>query len=267
MRIWGDAVRRTATAVAVRALAGLRGARPPPALPVTTMGLRFPNPLGLAAGFDRTGALVAPLAGAGFGFVEIGTVTATAPTVAPALRGSGGLLGVNIGSRRSGLDAPVVEDYAAMLRAAWDGADYVVANLSSPFLRRDGDRAALDRLLRRLKDEQAAGTAATGRWRPLALKLNGGGAGEPMPVAVAAARHYGFDGVVLVTPCVRRLAQVAAFLAPATVISVGGIGSAGDVRTRLEAGAALVQVFTGFVRGGPWFPRRVLAALGAAEAP
>lgn len=265
MRILGDAVRRTATAAAVRVLAGLRGARPPPALPVTAMGLRFPNPLGLAAGFDRTGALVVPLGGAGFGFVEIGTVAA--PAAAPADAVFGGLLGVNIGSRRSGLDAPVVEDYAAMLRAAWNGADYVAANLSSPFLRRDGDRAALDRLLRRLKDEQAAGTAATGRWRPLALKVNGGGAGEPMPVVVAAARHYGFEGVVLVTPCVRRLAQVAAFLAPATVISVGGIGTAGDVRTRLEAGAALVQVFTGFVRGGPWFPRRVLAALGAAEAP
>ncbi|HEY0834302.1 MAG TPA: hypothetical protein VGE72_10385 [Azospirillum sp.] len=256
-----DALHAVSTAFGVRALGVMHGARPAPHMPVRAMGLHFPNPLGLAAGFDRSGSMVKALASAGFGFVEVGTVNpGTAPTH-PRVKGCP--VGVNIGSRRDGLDDAVVDDYAAALRAHWDQADYLAANLSSPFFRRDGDTAGLDRLVGRLKREQAEQADATGRTVPLTLKLHAGEEGTPLPAAVHAARAHGVDGLVLVSDSPRRLAAVTAALDPMPVISVGGVRSSWDVQERLAAGAALVQVYTAFVRGGARYPRRLLAAIGA----
>lgn len=258
---WKDALHAVTTAVGVRALGVLHGERPAPRLPVRAMGLHFPNPLGLAAGFDRSGAMVTALAAAGFGFVEVGTMTSGSPPRLPRHRACP--VGVNIGSRRDGLDAAVVDDYAAALRAHWRRADYLAANLSSPFFRRDDDPAGIDTLLDRLKREQAAQAQATGRRVPLTLKAHAGEDGTPLPTAVHAAHAHEVDGLVLVSASPRRLAAVAAALDPMPVISVGGVHSSWDVQERLAAGAALVQVYTAFVRGGARYPRRLLASIGA----
>jgi dihydroorotate dehydrogenase len=261
MAAWKDALHAMTTTVGVRALGVLHGSRPAPRLPVRAMGLHFPNPLGLAAGFDRTGVLVKALAAAGFGFVEVGTVTHATPSRLPRERKCP--VGVNIGSRHDGLGPAVADDYAAALRAYWHHADYLTANLSSPFFRRDGDFAGLDRLLARLKREQAAQTDATGRRVPLTLKLHAGEDGTPLPTAVHAAHAHAVDGLVLVSASPRRLAAVTAALDPMPVISVGGVHSGWDVQERLAAGAALVQIYTAFVRGGARYPRRLLASVGA----
>ncbi|HYH18622.1 MAG TPA: hypothetical protein VD995_08375 [Azospirillum sp.] len=258
---WKDALSAVATGIGVRALNVLHGERPAPRLPVRAMGLHFANPLGLAAGFDRSGAMVKALAAAGFGFVEVGTVTPGTPHRLPRDRACP--VGVNIGSRRDGLDAGVVDDYAAALRACWNRADYLAANLSSPFFRRDDDPTGLDTLLDRLKREQAAQAQGTGRRVPLTLKMHAGEEGTPLPAAVHAAHVHEVDGLVLVSASPRRLAAVAAALDPIPVISVGGVHSSWDVQERLAAGAALVQVYTAFVRGGARYPRHLLASIGA----
>lgn len=138
-----------------------------PRLEVDAFGLRFPNPLGLAAGLDKDGVAFPALAALGFGAVEVGSVTALAqpgnpkPRIfrlvedealinrmgfnnsgAEALaghlaridRGSAprAVLGVNVGKSKAAELARAAEDYRAALSAVWDVADYVTVNVSSP---------------------------------------------------------------------------------------------------------------------------------------
>ena len=259
-RRWDDGIRRIATAGALRALAPF--APPPPLRPVSVFGRTFPNPLGVAAGFDRNGTLVDALAAAGFGFVEVGTVTpdpepgrcrgavAVAERLSAARRGA--IVGINVGSLQPGLGDPALLDCVAVMRTLREQAGYFVANLSSP-LRRDADPARLDGFLGRLaRERDTVGV-------PLLVKVVD--EGEGVPAAVLAAKRLGLDGVVLVAASSRRVAELAEFLAPMPVISVGGIADAEDARARLRAGAALVQAYTGFVRGGARFPRRLVEGL------
>lgn len=260
-RRWADGIRRIATAGAVRALAPF--APPPPLRPVSAFGLTFPNPLGVAAGFDRNGTLVDPLAAAGFGFVEVGTVTpdpqpgrcrgaaAVAKRLSAARRGA--IVGINVGSLRPGLGDPVLLDYVTVMRTLREQAAYFVANLSSPFLRRDAEPAQIEGFLERLARERVALGV------PLLVKAVDEVGG--MPVAVQAAKRLGLDGVVLVASSTQRVAELADALAPVPLISVGGIADAADARARLLAGAVLVQAYTGFVRGGARFPRRLVEGL------
>ena len=117
----------------------------------SAMGLAFPNPLGLAAGVDRTGALIPSLNAHGFGHIEIGTIT-PARGYAGALgrRDARTRIGVNIGSARHGLDDQVIEDYAATLRQVYGLCDYIVANLSAPTPHRDGNTPGVETLVKRL---------------------------------------------------------------------------------------------------------------------
>ncbi len=234
----------------------------PPA-PIIAMGLPFPNRLGLAAGFDRSGALLPALAAMGFGHVEVGTVSAQA--VGPvdlAPFPSGTRIGVNIGSARRGIDAEVIADYAGLFHRVAASADYVVANLSSPLAARDGDSEGVDLLICRVGEARDALAVRTGRRVPLLIKLAGGAAGSSLPAAIPAARRHGFDGVILVSACVRRIAEVCDSLGRATLISVGGVATAEDVAARIAAGAALVQVYTAFAREGAASLRRLLPACG-----
>lgn len=184
------------------ALAALRRFRPPPA-PQTLFGVTFPNPIGLAAGFDKNGVALPALAALGFGFVEIGTVTARpqvgnpkprifrysdkqalinrlgfnnegADAVANRLRRwreSGRWpsipVGINIGkSKATPLDqAP--DDYLHSLRRLRKFADYIVLNVSSPNtpgLRSLQERDALSSLLRAVREENRG-------LRPVLIKI------------------------------------------------------------------------------------------------
>jgi len=216
------------------------------------MGLTFANRLGLAAGIDRTGASLARLARCGVGHIEIGTLKEVrSMAIDRSALPAGIVVGANIGSARPGLDDDVIEDYARMLAAVSDVADYVVANMSSPLDGRDAETPGVDRLLARLKAEQTRLGAAGAKRRPLLLKTDAGSAGAAVPSAVAAARGAGLDGVVLVSPCVRRLGEIVDHLEGMPVVSVGGVTCAEDVLERLAAGAALVQVHTLYDNEGP----------------
>lgn len=113
--------------------------------PVSAIGLQFRNPLGLAAGFDRTGRRLPVLVWLGFGHIEVGTLTPARGYVGPAaLAGAHVQIGINIGSAQKGISQQVIDDYLAMLGNIWWSASYIVANLSSPFYARTGDTPGVD---------------------------------------------------------------------------------------------------------------------------
>ena len=231
---------------------------------VAVMGIAFPNPLGLAAGFDRTGALLPSLLTRGFGHVEIGTMTPATGHAGALGRFTGPMrVGLNIGSDRPGLDERVIADYVSMLEWASNVGDYVVANLTGSGLHRDGNTPGVDTLVRRLAVARGVCEAMCGRRVPLLLKIAGGERHAPFPAAVMAARVHGLDGIVLVSDCVDRICAVSEYLDGRAVISVGGVRTAADVRARLGAGASLVQVHRVFVDGGPARIRRILRDLAA----
>ena len=188
------------------------------------MGIPFPNPVGLAAGLDKNGDYIDALAGLGFGFLEIGTVTPRAQPGNPRPRlfripagraiinrlgfNNGGVdrlvenvqraawrgvLGINIGKNA---DTPIEragDDYLACLRKVYAHASYVTVNISSPNTRNLRDlqgHAQLDDLLGRLKAEQARLADAHGRHVPLALKIAPDlDAGQVADVADLLRRH------------------------------------------------------------------------------
>ena len=171
-------------------------------LRTTLAGLDLPNPIGLAAGFDKNAEAPTALLSAGFGFVELGTVTPKPQTGNPkprlfrldedrgvinrmgfnndgldafaarlARRRSGGIVGANVGANKDSADR--VGDYVRGLAAVWPHCSYVTANVSSPNtpgLRGLQARGALEDLLGRLNEVRAALTQQHGR-RPLFLKL------------------------------------------------------------------------------------------------
>ncbi len=218
---------------------------------VEAMGLSFANPLGLAAGFDRRGTMIRRLARLGFGHIEIGTVTPGVQLGYSRPPARGPRIGVNIGSQRYGLDDNVIADYVTTLEAVFEKADYLVANLSSPFAGRHADTCGIERLIVHVKEAYEKCAAATGCRKPLLLKVQGGADGAPMPAAVSEAHRCGFDGVVLVSSSIRRIAAFADYLDHMALISVGGIVSADDMSVRLAAGAMLVQIYTSFLQFGP----------------
>jgi dihydroorotate dehydrogenase len=230
------------------------------------MGLTFNNPLGLAAGVDRTGALLPALRAYGFGHIEIGTITPETghalPRRPPVSRVP---IGANIASSRHGLDAQVIEDYDSLLRSVLPHCDYVVANLSAPGLGRNGNTPGVDVLARRLSVVRDVLSAVGGRHVPVLLKLEAGPSSASFPAAIMAARSSGLDGVVLVSDCTRRLGQICAYLDGLAVVSVGGVTSAEDVKVRLAAGAALVQVHRTFATGGAKRVRRILDGISRPE--
>lgn len=209
-----------------------------PSLPVEAMGLRFPNPLGLAAGLDKDGRHARGLADFGFGWLELGTVTPRAqpgnpgprmfrltaehalinrmgfnnPGVDAFVRHLGGgpkpcLLGINIGKNR---DTPVeraVEDYVHALRAVYIHAAYVAVNVSSPNtpgLRALQEQSRLEELLGALKLEQAALTRAHGLYVPIALKIAPDLTDEQLDAIARLVLEHRFDAVIATNTTLAR---------------------------------------------------------------
>ncbi|WP_296714999.1 dihydroorotate oxidase [Rhodoblastus sp.] len=213
---------------------------------VTAMGLSFASPLGLAAGVDRDGENIASLDLAGFGHIEIGTITGK-EKLNMSGRPASLRIGVNIGSSRYGLDDQVIDDYLVAMRHAYPFADYLCANLTSPRSGRDANSLGVVELVGRLKTERDLCAAAIGRHAPLLIKIDGGEQSDPIPTAVLEARRQELEGIVLVCSCLRRIAGIKRHLDSLTLISVGGIGDAEQANSRINAGAALVQVHRAFV--------------------
>jgi len=306
-----------------------------PVLRVRALGLEFPGPLGLAAGFDKDARAVSGLGALGFGFVEVGTVTARAQPGNPRPRmfrlpadralvnrmgfnndgaaaaaarlrrrsrgprgprgpRGGPVVGVNIGKTRAVPDQEAAADYAASARAVADVADYVVVNVSSPNTPGLRDLQATDRLrpvLVAVRSALDAGSAG-GRRVPLLVKIAPDLAAEDVDAVADLAVELGLDGVIATNTTVARggLASSAAEVTAAgagglsgpplrepalavlrrlreragdrlVLIAAGGIETPDDAWERLTAGATLVQAYTGFIYGGPLWPRRMHAGL------
>jgi dihydroorotate dehydrogenase len=286
--------------------------------PVELMGMRFPNPVGLAAGLDKNAEHIDALADFGFGFIEVGTVTPRPQPGNPAPRlfrlpGAGALinrmgfnnagldrfvenvdasrarhlvLGLNLGKNA---DTPIeraLDDYRTGLRRVYplliDRPGYVAINISSPNtknLRALQGGAELAALLRGLRTARRQLADRHGRRVPLAVKIAPDLDDAELPriadalvahevdaviatnttvsrEAVAGLQHAdeagGLSGAPLAaraTAVVRRLAQHLRGALP--VIGVGGIMSGADAVARIEAGAALVQLYTGIIYRGP----------------
>jgi dihydroorotate dehydrogenase len=233
-----------------------------PVLRVRALGLEFPGPLGLAAGFDKDARATKGLGALGFGFVEVGTVTARAQPgnprprlfrlpadralvnrmgfnndgAAPAAarlrrrpRGPGArpVVGVNIGKTRAVAEAEAAADYAASARAVADVADYVVVNVSSPNTPGLRDLQAADRLRPVLTAVRSALDAAAGeggRRVPLLVKIAPDLAEQDIDAVADLAVELELDGVIATNTTVSRdgLASSAAQVAAAGAGGVSG---------------------------------------------
>jgi len=204
----------------------------------TVMGIRFPNPVGLAAGLDKNGEYIDALARLGFGFIEIGTVTPRPqpgnprprmfrlPAAQAVINRLGfnndgvdrlvenvkraryrGVLGINIGKNADTPLERAADDYVACLRKVHPVASYVTVNISSPNtenLRRLQGAAALEALFSTLTAESRALAARHGRTVPLAVKI-APDLERPQVEAIAGAlRAHAIDAVIATNSTVSR---------------------------------------------------------------
>lgn len=210
--------------------------------PVELLGLRFPNPVGLAAGLDKNGECIQAFDAMGFGFVEIGTVT---PRPQPGnekprlfrlpeheaiinrmgfnnhgvdalverakkARNSGKLqavLGINIGKNKDTPNENANDDYLICLRKVYAVADYVTVNLSSPNtpgLRDLQHGEAMDELLTALKAEQAKLEAEHGRYVPVLVKIAPDLTDEEVADVAERLQRTGIDGVIATNTTLSR---------------------------------------------------------------
>ncbi|RXZ39025.1 quinone-dependent dihydroorotate dehydrogenase [Oxalobacteraceae bacterium CAVE-383] len=301
--------------------------RRPAADPRTVMGIRFPNPVGLAAGLDKDGSTIDGLAALGFGFIEIGTVTPRAQPGNPKPRmfrlpqangiinrlgfnnggvdafvrnvqssrfyqERSGVLGLNIGKNA---DTPIeraAEDYLHCLRKVYPYASYVTVNISSPNtknLRQLQGASELDDLLAQLKAAQRALADEHKRYVPLALKIAPDIDAEQIKNIADALVRHGIDGVIATNTTITRdavagiahgaetgglsgapvfalsnkvIAGLKSALGDAVpIIGVGGIMSGADAKQKSDAGASLVQLYSGLIYRGPALVREAAAAL------
>jgi dihydroorotate dehydrogenase len=254
----------------------------PPQLTRQVLGLSFPSPIGLAAGFDKSGALYSSLPRLGFGFAEIGSVTPQ-----PEEARSPGLevvksrllrhaisrpipLGISISMNRSTPFNQMAQDYIDCLAGVWPFADYVTLNLgvrAGPDLHLVENRAFLKQVCAAVKQEQIKLTHLHGYYRPIVIKLDH--ARGDLESLLDCINDFGFDGLVLC--CVETHRRNLSILEHTVdrlnneipVISVGGIRAPSDAKDRLNAGASLLQLYTGLVISGPRLVQDINDALAA----
>jgi len=292
-----------------------------PRLATVVCGITFPAPLGLAGGFDKGARALWAWPALGFGFAEVGTVTARPQPGNPRPRlfrltedqalinrlgfnspGADAVaarlaalrrraypipLGVNIGRSAAVSNEAAPDDYAYSLDRLHAGADFVVANLSSPntpglraLQRRQAIVPLLDRLAERnralgekplfvkvapdLTDEELEEIvqALEGRAHGLvATNTTTRRNGLRSPARAEAGGVSGRPLRDLTTRVIRTLWRLTRGRVP--IIGVGGVFTPEDAYEKIKAGAALIELYTGFVYGGPGTPRRILDGLRA----
>ncbi|HJY52831.1 MAG TPA: quinone-dependent dihydroorotate dehydrogenase [Candidatus Udaeobacter sp.] len=300
--------------VALRALRLLR----PLSKPTALFDLTFPNPIGLAAGLDKNGVALSAWAALGFGFVEIGTVTAKAQPGNPkprifrlpgqqalinrlgfnnegadaiahrlaALRESGRWpavpVGINIGKSKATPLDQATDDYLYSFRLLREFADYITLNISSPNtpgLRELQGPEKLSELLHAISNE--AGTAP----KPLVVKISPDLSGGELKAILAVCDENGVSGIIATnttldhssiapqldqagglsgaplreksTACVREIAARSTI----PIIASGGIRDAESAHEKFQAGAQLIQLYTGLVYRGPQLLREIMDRL------
>ena len=299
------------------ALRALKVFQPRPK-PKTVFGLNFPNPIGLAAGLDKNGVALSAWAALGFGFIEIGTVTAKAQPGNPRPRifrmpkqqalinhlgfnnqGADVIaerlhklreserwpvvpVGINIGKSKVPPLEEATGDYLYSLRLLRDFADYVVLNISSPNtpgLRELQEPAALSQLLRAIRDENQLTP------KPVLVKIAPDISSADLEEIVATCEQNEVAGIIATNttldhssiPPVRdesgglsgaplrerstALVHSIAARSKMPVVAAGGIFDAESAHEKFEAGAQLLQVYTGYIYRGPRLLREIVESL------
>lgn len=295
-----------------------------PKLEREVFGLKFKNPVGLAAGFDKDAVLYNELSNFGFGFVEIGTLTPKGQPGNPKKRlfrllddqaiinrmgfNNKGvfeaveqlkkkhkvLIGGNIGKNKVTDNDKAIKDYMICFEALFEHVDYFVVNVSSPNtpgLRELQDKEPLTALLKKLKKQNSKlAKKLEASPKPILLKIAPDLTDDQLLDIVDIVKNTAIDGVIATNttisrkglkshliqteekgglsgkPLTKRSTQVIRFLAEKSnnsfpIIGVGGIHTAEDALEKLDAGAALVQLYTGFVYEGPGLIKRINKAL------
>lgn len=270
-------------------------------------GLKFKNPVGLAAGFDKDAKLYNELSNFGFGFIEIGTLTPKAQEGNPKKRlfrlledsaiinrmgfnnggvleaverlkkNKGVLIGGNIGKNKVTPNEEAVKDYEICFEALYDYVDYFVVNVSSPNtpgLRELQDKEPLTKLLMVLQNMNQQKP----KQKPILLKIAPDLTDEQLLDIIEIVKDSKIAGVIATNttisreglqsinkieagglsgkPLTKRSTEVIRFLSEKSnkafpIIGVGGIHTPEDAIEKLEAGASLVQLYTGFIYEGP----------------
>lgn len=286
-------------------------------------GIKFKNPVGLAAGFDKNGEYIEALSDLGFGFIEVGTVTPLpqpgndkprmfrleedsalinrmgfnnkgVDTLAERLRllrskNSDIVVGGNIGKNKNTPNEEAVNDYIKCFDRLFDVVDYFVVNVSSPNtpgLRALQEKEPLMQLLNTLQQRNKKNEVS----RPILLKIAPDLTNEQLDDIVEIVMQTGIAGVIATNttidrsglrtpekvvaeagglsgkPLTVRSTEVIKYLADKSnrafpIIGVGGIHSPQDAKDKLEAGASLVQLYTGFIYEGPGIVKKICKEL------
>lgn len=289
-------------------------------------GLKFKNPVGLAAGFDKNAKMYNDLYYCGFGFIEIGTVTPKGQPGNPKKRlfrlkideaivnrmgfNNDGveeaisnlkkknvdiLIGGNIGKNKVTPNDQATEDYKICFDALYPYVDYFVVNVSSPNtpnLRELQEKEPLKKLLQTLQEMNQQTTHS----KPIFLKIAPDLTNEQLDDIVEIVRETKIAGVISTNttisreglktskselenigaggvsgkPLTKRATEVVQYLADKgqkefAIIGVGGIHSGEDAIEKLNAGADLVQLYTGFIYEGPGLVKRINKAILASQ--
>ena len=285
-------------------------------------GIKFPNKIGIAAGFDKNAEVYKMLGNMGFGHVEIGTVTPRPqpgnskprlfrlPADSALINRMGFnnkgvenavknlrrrnhkiVIGGNIGKNSSTPNENAVDDYLACFQALYDYVDYISVNVSCPNvtnLRELQGQKSLEKILSALAEQRRQKAV----YKPILLKISPDLNFRQIDESLVIIERYGIDGVVAANtsttrdglktseerikeiangglsglPLRDRSVEIIRYISQKTggklpIIGVGGTMSPADAIAKLEAGATLVQVFTGFIYYGPKLAKDVNKAV------
>jgi dihydroorotate dehydrogenase len=286
-------------------------------LETEVFGLKFPNPVGLAAGFDKNAVLYKELSNFGFGFIEIGTLTPVGQEGNPKKRlfrlkedsaiinrmgfnnegvqvaverlkkNKNVLIGGNIGKNKLTPNENATQDYEICFEALFDYVDYFVVNVSSPNtpnLRELQDKKPLTELLQTLQNKNLAKP----KQKPILLKIAPDLTDSQLLDIIDIVNETKIAGVIATNttlsreglqsenksemgglsgkPLTNRSTEVIRFLSEKSnksfpIIGVGGIHSAQDAIEKLDAGASLIQLYTGFIYEGPKLVKEINKAI------
>ena len=285
------------------------------------LGLKFKNPLGLAAGFDKNASMIEELAEFGFGFIEIGTVTPLpqpgnekprmfrlpqddalinrlgfnnqgVDVVAARLKQvqrKGLIIGGNIGKNKLTSNEDAVNDYIKCFDRLFDVVDYFVVNVSSPNtpgLRELQEKEPLKHILNTLQQRNNKNQIT----RPILLKIAPDLTNSQLDDIIEIVMETKIAGVIATNttisrddllssenlkkesgglsgkPLTTRSTEVIRYLSEHSnksfvIVGVGGIHSPEDALEKIQAGASLIQIYTGFIYEGPGLIKRILKGL------
>ncbi len=294
-----------------------------PLLETEFLGLKFSNPVGLAAGFDKNAEVFVDFQAFGFSFIEVGTVTPLAQPGNPKPRSfrlkpdrglinrmgfnnhgaeqaaknlavkrpKGLILGGNLGKNTTTPNEDAVADYEAVFKALYSGVDYFVVNVSCPNitdLHKLQDQDSLEAILSRILEIRETFE----KKKPVLLKISPDLNEKQLDETLEIVERLKIDGIVATNttvsrkglktseedikaianggmsgaPITQRSLQVVKYVSEKTrgklpIIAVGGIMGVNDAMNMLNAGATLIQLYTGFIYEGPGLAKKINKAI------